>query len=169
MHCACVRARARVCTCVCVCVVQERDNAVKLVLTPGHDRQLPDTLRAAMGMKHAHFLTDAEVSKRALQVLRLLHPDFGLNLPLKGTKKYERSTPRRGRDTSQTPFERRDAVALGLTPKPARRSRTLCLPLRERSTHLCVLDAVEAAFKRLSTLRDATTKTASSGGGKCRS
>ena len=32
----------------------------------------------------------AEVRKRALKLLRLLHPDFSLNLPLKGTKKHAR-------------------------------------------------------------------------------
>lgn len=66
--------------------VAERDAALRLAL--GRGRKQPQTVRAALGMTHAHFITDAEVKKRALYSLRLLHPDYSLNLALKGTKKY---------------------------------------------------------------------------------
>ena len=66
--------------------VAERDAALRLAL--GRGRKQPQTVRAALGMTHAPFITDAEVKKRALYSLRLLHPDYSLNLALKGTKKY---------------------------------------------------------------------------------
>ena len=67
----------------------ERDAAVRLALGVGKGRkQQPQTLRAALGMQHAHFITDDQVKKRARDALVLLHPDFSLNRALKGTKKH---------------------------------------------------------------------------------
>ena len=34
--------------------------------------------------------SDAEMRKKALHLLRLLHPDYVINLPLKGTRQHER-------------------------------------------------------------------------------
>ena len=62
----------------------ERDAAIRLILA-----RRSRTLRAAMGLE-AGMEDDAEVKKRALKLLRLLHPDFTINHPLKGTKKHMR-------------------------------------------------------------------------------
>jgi hypothetical protein len=65
----------------------ERDKAVKHVL--GRDfRNPPKSVRAALGMAHAHFISDAEVKRALKRTLILLHPDFSINLALKGTKKH---------------------------------------------------------------------------------
>ena len=62
----------------------ERDAAIKLILARGSR-----TLHAALGVGDGA-VSDAEVKKRALKLLRLLHPDFSINLPHKGTKKHMR-------------------------------------------------------------------------------
>ena len=62
---------------------EERDIAVKRVLAKS-----AKTLKAALGLKP--LASDAEVRKRVRQLLRLLHPDFSMNLELKGTKQHAR-------------------------------------------------------------------------------
>ena len=61
----------------------ERDAAVTRILNKGNRR-----LRPALGV--SVLLPDAEVQKQVRKLLRLLHPDFGINLDLKGTKKHAR-------------------------------------------------------------------------------
>ena len=60
-----------------------RDAAVKCVMTKGRN-----SVRAALGMRGAHFISDEQVQKHAVKTLRLLHPDFSINIALKGTKKH---------------------------------------------------------------------------------
>ena len=62
----------------------ERDAAIRLILARGCR-----TLRAALGVAEGT-ASDADVKKRALKLLRLLHPDFGINHGLKGTKRHAR-------------------------------------------------------------------------------
>ena len=61
----------------------ERDAAIKQILARGSR-----TLRAALGMPGE--TSDAELKRRALKLLQLLHPDFSINIGLKGTKKHAR-------------------------------------------------------------------------------
>ena len=63
--------------------VAERDAAVRLILARGSR-----TLRVAVGMEEG--ASETEARRRALKLLRLLHPDFSINLPLKGTKQQLR-------------------------------------------------------------------------------
>ena len=61
----------------------ERDDAIKMILA-----RSSRTLRAALGMDEE--ASDADIKRRALKLLRLLHPDFSINIPLKGTKRHAR-------------------------------------------------------------------------------
>ena len=61
----------------------ERDLAVRQILARGSRN-----LRTALGLRLA--CPEDEVRKRVRQLLRLLHPDFTINLPLKGTKHHAR-------------------------------------------------------------------------------
>ena len=61
----------------------ERDAAIKTILQRGSR-----TVRQALGVEDR--TPDDEVRKRVRQLLRLLHPDFTINIPLKGTKKHMR-------------------------------------------------------------------------------
>ena len=63
--------------------IAERDAVVKRVL-----RRDSKTLHAALGLKPR--ADPAEVRKRARNLLRLLHPDYGINQAQKGTKAYVR-------------------------------------------------------------------------------
>ena len=63
--------------------VAERDRAVKQVLDRGSK-----TLKRAVGLRPLS--TEAQVRKESLKLMRLLHPDFGINQPLKGTKQGAR-------------------------------------------------------------------------------
>ena len=67
----------------------ERDAAIPLILARGGR-----TVRAALGVatqsSGGGTVSDAEVRKAVLRTLRLLHPDFTINIPLKGTKKHMR-------------------------------------------------------------------------------
>ena len=74
--------------------IGERDAAVRIVLARGSR-----TLRAALGMSDdgeaagggdVGCASDADVRKAALRTLRLLHPDYSINQPLKGTKRHAR-------------------------------------------------------------------------------
>jgi hypothetical protein len=65
--------------------VAVRDEAVRRLLVK-HPRCR--SLRAAVGCSLS--VPEAEVRKRALKLLRLLHPDFSLNMQLKGTKAHVR-------------------------------------------------------------------------------
>ena len=61
----------------------ERDAAVTRILLRG-----TLSLKAAMGM--SLLASEGEVAKRVKHYMRLLHPDFSINQPLKGTKKHAR-------------------------------------------------------------------------------
>ena len=61
----------------------ERDLAVRQILSKNSRN-----VRAAVGLKLSS--PEAEVRKRVRHLLRLLHPDFTINLPLKGTKQHAR-------------------------------------------------------------------------------
>ena len=63
----------------------ERDAAVKRILAK---QPRCRSLRQAVGLNLA--ASDAEVNKKVLKLLRLLHPDFSLNLSIKGTKQHAR-------------------------------------------------------------------------------
>ena len=63
--------------------VVERDAAVKRILA-----RSSRTLKDALGLKR--LASETEVSKGVRAQLRLLHPDYSINLPLKGTKKHAR-------------------------------------------------------------------------------
>ena len=71
----------------------ERDEAIKLILARGRR-----TVRAALGLPasggggggDASSCSDAHVRKVVLKTLRLLHPDYVINRPLKGTKRHAR-------------------------------------------------------------------------------
>ena len=65
--------------------VAERDAAVSRILAKAPKCR---SLRMATGVKSQ--TSEAEMRKKALFLLRLLHPDFSLNLPLKGTKQHAR-------------------------------------------------------------------------------
>ena len=62
---------------------QLRDAAVRKVLLKSSR-----TPNSAVGLKHS--ASDAEVRKRVRSLLRLLHPDYSLNQPLKGSKAHTR-------------------------------------------------------------------------------
>ena len=63
----------------------ERDAAVKRVLA-----RSSRTLKAALGLRE--LASEAEVISSTRQLMRLLHPDFTINIPLKGTKRYAKIT-----------------------------------------------------------------------------
>ena len=63
----------------------ERDAAVRRILSKAPRCR---SLRMATGLNLD--ASDAELKRKALFLLRLLHPDFSLNLPLKGTKQHMR-------------------------------------------------------------------------------
>ena len=62
----------------------ERDAAVKRIL---HKHTC--SLATAVGLRHGR-AGHADVAARSRKLLRLLHPDFVINLPLKGTPQHAR-------------------------------------------------------------------------------
>ena len=61
----------------------ERDRAVRRIL-----HRSSKTLKDALGLREA--ASDNEVATRIRKLLRLLHPDFAINLALVGTEEHER-------------------------------------------------------------------------------
>ena len=69
----------------------ERDAAVVRILgQTSHGTRTPPakSLRTATGLGLS--ASDGDMRKKALHLLRLLHPDYAINLPLKGTKQHAR-------------------------------------------------------------------------------
>ena len=61
----------------------ERNRAVRRILAPS-----TKTLKDALGLREV--TSNKEMAARIRKLLRLLHPDFAINLALKGTEEHER-------------------------------------------------------------------------------
>ena len=65
----------------------ERDAAVQRILGKSKGSSCP-SLEDALGV--AQLASESEVGRHARKLLRLLHPDYSINVPLKGTKQQRR-------------------------------------------------------------------------------